>query len=327
MRHLLCALLLALCAVPAAFGQDADAPARAAVYVVKKGDTLYSIARRNGLSVEQLQRLNGLTSTTIRPGQELTVRTPAGDDAAAAPPPPGTLSPPPEDAPPPERPSSAPAEATPAASGAPFYGSYTAEAGDTFYTIAARYGTSVDSLAALNDSTGTFLRPGQAVRLPASLGPPTHTVAAGESIYDVARQYSVSVKLLQYTNDLQSKQLIEGQRLRIPGRSAPAPQPPGTRPPVRTTGPVARYPASFEGRLMAGSRPYDPQRFTVSHPSLPLGTVVLLTDPATGRHAFAEVADRGPLDEKYVMDVSAAVFERLGLAGGSEQPIEVRVMD
>lgn len=41
------------------------------VWTVSKGDTLYSIAKKNGLSVEQLKSLNGLTSNLIKVGQVL----------------------------------------------------------------------------------------------------------------------------------------------------------------------------------------------------------------------------------------------------------------
>ncbi|WP_117238503.1 septal ring lytic transglycosylase RlpA family protein [Thermus sediminis] len=42
-------------------------------YTVKRGDTLYRIARAHGLSVAELMRLNGLTSERIYPGQVLRV--------------------------------------------------------------------------------------------------------------------------------------------------------------------------------------------------------------------------------------------------------------
>lgn len=43
------------------------------IWVVAKGDTLYSIAKKNGMSVDQLTALNGLTSTVIFVGQKLRV--------------------------------------------------------------------------------------------------------------------------------------------------------------------------------------------------------------------------------------------------------------
>lgn len=50
-------------------------------YSVKKGDTLYSISKQKGVSVETLKQLNHLTSNTLKVGQTLilsTTSTPAG---------------------------------------------------------------------------------------------------------------------------------------------------------------------------------------------------------------------------------------------------------
>ncbi|HVV55740.1 MAG TPA: glucosaminidase domain-containing protein [Mucilaginibacter sp.] len=43
------------------------------LYTVTQGDTLYSISRRFGLTVDELKSLNGLTDNIIRPGQKLVV--------------------------------------------------------------------------------------------------------------------------------------------------------------------------------------------------------------------------------------------------------------
>lgn len=43
-------------------------------YTVRSGDTLYQIALQHNMTVQELQALNDLTSTTIRVGQQLTVR-------------------------------------------------------------------------------------------------------------------------------------------------------------------------------------------------------------------------------------------------------------
>jgi membrane-bound lytic murein transglycosylase D len=45
-----------------------------ATITVRRGDTLWSIARRHGVSTTELMRLNNLNSTTIHPGDRLTVR-------------------------------------------------------------------------------------------------------------------------------------------------------------------------------------------------------------------------------------------------------------
>ena len=45
-------------------------------YIVKRGDTLYSIARNNNVSVDTLIKDNGLTSNTLSIGQTIRIRTP-----------------------------------------------------------------------------------------------------------------------------------------------------------------------------------------------------------------------------------------------------------
>lgn len=44
------------------------------VWTVSKGDTLYSIAKKNGTSVDEIKALNGLTSNLIKIGQKLKLK-------------------------------------------------------------------------------------------------------------------------------------------------------------------------------------------------------------------------------------------------------------
>jgi spore germination protein YaaH len=45
------------------------------IYIVSKGDTLYSISRKYNITVKELQNINGLNDTTLDIGQELVVKT------------------------------------------------------------------------------------------------------------------------------------------------------------------------------------------------------------------------------------------------------------
>jgi len=50
--------------------------AKAAVYRVRKGDSLWTIARRAGISLAELRRWNAMKTTTLRPGQVLKLHPP-----------------------------------------------------------------------------------------------------------------------------------------------------------------------------------------------------------------------------------------------------------
>jgi len=68
-RHVLAALTCAFCVAFASFVPHAEA---ASVYLVRQGDTLWAIAGRLGVSVEQLASANHLSlTTTIHPGERL----------------------------------------------------------------------------------------------------------------------------------------------------------------------------------------------------------------------------------------------------------------
>jgi len=363
------ALILALLLAGAVLPQEGRAQAPAdSTYTVQSGDTLYSIAQRFGVSVEELQRWNGLEGTGLQVGQTLRVRPPrsapqagpaadVSEDSAAAP-----------DAAPAEPPtadttaSGPPAAdsvtadsvtadsatagsdtadsattdsvttATPSAPPSmptgppPLYGRHTADAGDSFVDLALRLGTTADTLYALNDSVATPLSAGQTLRLPKRFAPPSHTVQPEETLYSIAGQYGVSARALRTVNALDTTTVQPGQRLRLPGRTAPEVPGPGDWAAPDSTGAVAVYPEAFAGRLTASGAPYAPDALVASHPSLPYGTVLLLSRPDDDRHTFVRVVDRGPLEQDVLLDVSAAVAEQLGIDPDATPTVALRVV-
>ena len=206
------------------------------------------------------------------------------------------------------------------------YGWHTIEEGETLISVAARYGLSADTLQTLNEPVPTFLAEGDSLRLPPTFSGYFHEVQPGETITDVARNYGVSIRGLQHVNEMETREIEPGQQLLIPGRPAPEPEPRGTMPEASFEGEAEVFPEAFEGRLLAGGVEYNPSDLVVSHRDLPLGTVVLLTNPETGAHTFAEVTDRGPPDEELIMDLSRAVADALELENGRAH-IEVRIVE
>lgn len=169
-------------------------------HVVARGDTLYSIARRYGMTVGEIKRINRLSSDTIYVGQVLSIAvvptTPAAPTAA-----PGSTA-------------------------------YAVVRGDTLYSIARRYGTTVNAIVAANHLAGTNIYVGQRLRIP-TLTTPTpssaqggYTVVQGDTLYAIARRYGTTVDAILAVNHLSSTVIYVGQRLVIPGgRAAATPTP------------------------------------------------------------------------------------------------------
>ncbi len=116
-------------------GLGADLERR--TYRVRPGDSLWSISRRNGMSVSQLARMNGIsTKAVLQPGQRLQISGSGGASAA-------TLM----------------ASRDPAQSGPV---NYTVKRGDTLSGIARRFAVTVRDLQGWNNmGRSTTLRAGQ----------------------------------------------------------------------------------------------------------------------------------------------------------------------
>lgn len=139
----------------AAAPAPAPAPVAAAavVDVVRAGDTISAIARRNGVSIAAVFSANGLGwSSIIYPGQKIAI--------------PGAAAPTPAPAPAPAAP---PAMVPVAATGA----AYTIRAGDTISAIAQRHGVTTAAVLSANGlSRASIIYPGQTLTIPGAAAAP-----------------------------------------------------------------------------------------------------------------------------------------------------------
>jgi spore germination protein YaaH len=92
---------------------------------------------------------------------------------------------------------------------------YKVISGDTLYSIANRYGTSVNAIKETNRLTSDILSVGQILAIPAT-NIQTHTVVSGDTLYSIARRYNTTVTKIKEENALTTDILSIGQKLRIP---------------------------------------------------------------------------------------------------------------
>lgn len=78
-------------------------------------------------------------------------------------------------------------------------------------------------------------------------------------------------------------------------------------------GKASYYADKFHGRATASGEKYDKRKLTGAHRTLPFGTVVRVTNTATGQSVDVRINDRGPFKAGRVVDVSRAAAEKLGM--------------
>lgn len=158
------------------------------IYTIAVGDTLANIATRNRTSVEAIIRANpGLDPNRLFVGQQICI--PRG-------------------------------EIPPRCPGGTFY---TIVLGDTLFSLALRYNTTVDAILRANpglDPNRLFV--GQQICIPAS-GLPTcrggvfYTVVAGDTLNSIARKYNVRVEdIVRVNPGLDPNRIFIGQQICIP---------------------------------------------------------------------------------------------------------------
>lgn len=97
---------------------------------------------------------------------------------------------------------------------------YTVVKGDTLYSIASKYNTTVNELKSLNHLTSDTISIGQQLLVPGSSSSNIYIVQKGDSLWAIARKYNVSVEDLINANNLNNLTIYVGQELIIPNGSS-----------------------------------------------------------------------------------------------------------
>lgn len=195
--------IVAVVAVLAVVSFVQPASAQGQVHIVQRGETLYSIASRYGTTVQAIASYNGMRNPSfIYAGQRLTI--PSGGSSAAT-------------------------TAGSTATG----GTHTVRPGDTLWSIATRYGTTIAAIRQANGLSSNVIYTGQRLVVPGgatasntpatqpSSGGQVYTVQRGDTLSAIAFRYGTTVWAIASANGLANPSYIyPGQRLRIPTGSA-----------------------------------------------------------------------------------------------------------
>jgi rare lipoprotein A len=86
--------------------------------------------------------------------------------------------------------------------------------------------------------------------------------------------------------------------------------------PFSETGLASWYGRKYHGLPTASGEPYDMFAMTAAHPTLPIPSYAVVSNPANGREVVVRVNDRGPFAEGRVIDLSYTAALKLGLLAG-----------
>jgi rare lipoprotein A len=109
-------------------------------------------------------------------------------------------------------------------------------------------------------------------------------------------------------------------------KSSRAPAVPSDSKPLWSeTGIASWYGAPYHNRRASNGEIYDMHAMTAAHRTLPLGSVVRVTDLKTNSSAVVRITDRGPFIEGRVIDLSRSAADKIGLVqrGTAEVRIDV----
>lgn len=179
-------------------------------YTVKAGESVWSVANKNGITTNQLIEWNNIKNNFIYPGQQLIVKggnsvnTNTGSTTSAAKP---------------NTPNTSATTST-SSSGNTMY---TVKAGESVWSVANKHHITMDQLIEWNNIKNNFIYPGQQVIVKkgssqttnqqAPAGSKTYTVKSGESVWGVADSHGITMAQLIEWNNIKNNFIYPGQTL------------------------------------------------------------------------------------------------------------------
>lgn len=164
-------------------------------YVVKRGDTLYRIAKNYNVSIKELKKVNNLSCNIIYIGQVLKI--------------PLNL-----------KNSSFRLSSLKNIKVQIIY--YTVKKGDTLYSISKKYGVSIKELKRLNNLRSSKIKIGQKIKIKVYKNQSEekkfilYRVKEGETLYVISLKYNIPIESLKKINNIKDNVIFVGQKIKIP---------------------------------------------------------------------------------------------------------------
>jgi len=111
--------------------------------------------------------------------------------------------------------------------------------------------------------------------------------------------------------------------------AAELPAPPPPEPPAAQDAEVVEasyYGESFAGKPTSSGETFDPELMTAAHKTLPLGTLVQVTEALSGRSVMVRINDRGPFHGDRAIDLSEAAARKIGMLESGTGWVTLRLL-
>ena len=103
--------------------------------------------------------------------------------------------------------------------------------------------------------------------------------------------------------------------------------PAGARPIFEQTGMASWYGPPYHNRRGSNGEIYNMNAMTAAHLTLPLGSIVRVTNVKTGHFALLRITDRGPFVEGRILDLSLAAAKALDVYGPGTAKVRLEVLE
>lgn len=151
-------------------------PSDYVIYTIKKGDTLYNIAKTYNISLDELINFNEQDTTLLNIGEQLLI--PKKNNIENI--------------------------------------SYVVKPGDTLYNLAKRYNISLENLKQANGLTNNLLKIGETIVIPNTKSYQTYVVRTNDTLENIAYKFNTDIENIKRINNLTTNDLTIGQILLIP---------------------------------------------------------------------------------------------------------------